>query len=52
MLKSKTYNAWYLKHVYKFGIECQKTIEVALQFDKCNGNTIWADAIAKEMRNV
>ncbi len=42
----------YLKHTHKFGIECPKTVEDALELDKHNGNTTWADAIAKEMKNV
>ncbi len=42
----------YLKHTHKFGIECPKTVEDALELDKCNGNTRWADAITKEMKNV
>ncbi len=29
-----------------------KTVEDALDLDRCNGNTMWADAIAKEMKNV
>ncbi len=42
----------YLKRTHKFGIECPKTVEDALELDKWNGNTMWADAIAKEMKNV
>ncbi len=42
----------HLKHTHKFGIECPKTVEDALELDKRNGNTMWADAIAKEMKNV
>ncbi len=29
-----------------------KTIEEALELDKKNGNTFWADTIAKEMKDV
>jgi len=29
-----------------------KTVQEALALDKKNGNTLWADAIAKEMKNV
>jgi len=29
-----------------------KSIDEALALDKKNGNTLWADAIAKEMKNV
>jgi hypothetical protein len=42
----------YHKRTHKFGIEVPKTVERALQIDKENGNTLWADAIAKEMKNV
>ncbi len=38
--------------MHKFGIECPKTVEDALKLDKHNGNTMWADAVAKEMKNV
>ncbi len=48
----KKRSARYLKHTHKFGIECPKTVEDALELDKHSGNTMWADAIAKEMKNV
>ncbi len=48
----KKRSARYLKHMHKFGIEFPKTEEDALEFDKHNGNTLWADVIAKEMKNV
>ncbi len=48
----KKRSAKYLKRTYKFDIECPKTVEDALELDKYNGNTMWADAIAKEMKNV
>ncbi len=47
----KNFSAKYLNHMHKFGIECLKTVE-ALEFDKGNGNTMWEDTIAKEMKNV
>ncbi len=37
---------------HKFGIDIPKTIKVALALDRMNGNTLWVDAIAKEMREV
>jgi hypothetical protein len=37
---------------HKFGIELPKTVKEALELDKKNGNTFWADAIAKEMKDV
>ncbi len=48
----KNHSTKYLKHKHKFGIECPKTVEDALELDKQNGNTTLADAFAKEMKNV
>ena len=45
-------NQRYLKRTHKFGIEVPKTIKRALEIDKENGNTLWRDAIAKEMQAV
>jgi hypothetical protein len=42
----------YPKRTHKFGIEIPKTVKEALALDRKNGNTLWADAIAKEMREV
>jgi hypothetical protein len=42
----------YLKRTCKFGIEVPKTVKEALDLDRKNGNTLWADAIAKEMKEV
>jgi hypothetical protein len=42
----------YLKRTHKFGIEVPKTVKEALALDRKNDNTIWVDAIAKEMREV
>jgi hypothetical protein len=42
----------YLKRTHKFSIEVPKTVNEALALDRKNGNTLWADAIAKEMREV
>ena len=42
----------YLKRTHKFGIAVPKSVDEALELDKINGNTLWADAIAKEMKNV
>jgi hypothetical protein len=39
----------YLKRTTKFVIELPKTVQQALELDRKNGNTLWADAIAKEM---
>jgi hypothetical protein len=42
----------YLKRTHKFGIEVPKTVKEALDLDRKNGNILWADAIAKEMKEV
>ncbi len=42
----------YLKRTHKFSIEIPKTVEEAHALDRKNVNTLWADAIAKEMREV
>jgi hypothetical protein len=36
----------------KYGIRLPKTVKEALEFDKLNGDTLWTDAISKEMKNV
>lgn len=46
-LKSK-----YWQRTHKYGIRVPKTVEEALQIDKEEGNTFWADAIEAEMRKV
>ncbi len=45
-------NPRYLKRAHKFGIELPKTIKEALEHDKKNGNTFWADTIAKKMKGI
>jgi hypothetical protein len=45
-------SARYLKRTHKFGIEVPKTVTEALALDRKNGNTLWADGIAKEMTEV
>ena len=36
----------------KFGITLPKNVKEALELYKENGNTMWADAIATEIKNV
>ncbi len=48
----RKHSPWYLKRTHKFGIEVPKTIKEALELDKKNGNTFWADTIAKDMKDV
>ena len=42
----------YLKQNHKFGIEVPTSVKDALEIDKKNGNTYWANAIATKMKNV
>ena len=42
----------YWIRTHKFGIRIPKTVEDAKAEDARNGNTLWWDAICKEMRNV
>ena len=50
--KVKARAARYLKKNEKFGIKIPKNIEEARILDRENGNTLWQDAIAKELANV
>ena len=40
------------KTTHKYGIEIPTSIQHAFELDRKNGNTIWRDAIRKEMTNV
>ena len=42
----------YWKTTHKFGIRVPKDVEEALKLDQDNSNTLWYDAIQKEMSNV
>jgi hypothetical protein len=48
----KKRNMSYLKKNLKFGIKVPTSVDRALEIDRHNGNTPWADAIAKEMKDV
>jgi Reverse transcriptase (RNA-dependent DNA polymerase) len=37
---------------HKYGVEIPRDVEHAMRLDKANGNTMWMDALAKEMFNV
>ena len=41
---------WLTSH--KFGIKIPKTVKEALELDWMDGNTLWHEAIKKEMKNV
>ena len=40
------------KKLIKYGIKLPDSIEQAYVFDLENGNTLWIDAIEKELKNV
>lgn len=40
------------KTTHKYGIEIPASVEHAMRIDRENGNTMWQDAVSKEMRNV
>jgi hypothetical protein len=42
----------YLKRTHKFGIEVPKTAREAIDLDRKNSNTLWTNAISKEMTEV
>jgi hypothetical protein len=42
----------YHKRTHTFGIEVPKSWDDCVRLDKENGNTIWQDAVRKEMKNV
>ena len=41
-----------MKRNKKFGIALTRNVKEALKIDKENGNTMWADAIATDIKNV
>lgn len=42
----------YWERTHKYGIKIPKSMKEAIAFDTENGNTLWYDAIMKEMKNV
>jgi hypothetical protein len=42
----------YWERTHKFGIEMPKSVPGALAIDRRNGNSLWRNAIEKEMKNV
>ena len=44
--------AWFTKQTHKYGIEIPRDIAHAKELDCINGNTLWMDALKKEMYNV
>lgn len=42
-----------VKHVaHKYGVEIPNSVEHCYQLDKKNGNTLWRDALKREMKNL
>ena len=57
VLKKKTHiiskvKSKYWSRTHKFGIKVPKTVQDAIKLDQENGDTMWWDAILKEMKNV
>ena len=48
----KAANKRYYKCTHKFGIELLKIFQQAFALDQKNNNTLWADALKKEVENV
>ncbi len=45
-------NARYHKRTHKFGVEMPKSVADCIRIDTANGNTLWQDAIAAEIKAV
>ena len=41
-----------IKRTHKYGVRIPRSINEAYELDRMNGNTLWRNAIAKEMKNV
>ena len=50
-IKSEVKSA-YWSTTHQYGIKIPKTVEKVLKFDKENANTLWHNAITKEIKNV
>lgn len=50
--KVKTRNARYVKRNEKFGIKMPKNMKEAKALEKENSNTLWQDAISKELADI
>ena len=48
----QTNNRGHQEVYFKFGFEILDTVKCAKELDHLNGNTLWMDALAKEMTNV
>ena len=42
----------YWERTHKYGVKLPKTVKQAIEIDNENGNTLWWDALMKEMKNV
>ncbi len=49
---AKHSNIKYLKKTHNYDLHLLKSVDDALAIDRCSGSNLWADAIAKEMKNV
>ena len=48
---SKIKSKFYMK-THKYGIRIPNSVEDAIEIDKANGNSLWWEALMKEMKNV
>jgi hypothetical protein len=49
---AKLKTKYWVSRSHKFGVKIPKSVKEAKKFDEENGNTLWWDAICKEMKNV
>ena len=51
-IAKRIYSAKRTSDLYKFGIQVPQTVDEALAIDKAAGNTLWKDAIEKELGQI
>ena len=50
IVKMKSSKHW--ERTHKYGVRVPRNVKEALEIDAENGNTLWADAIGLEMKNI
>jgi len=51
-IAKRIYSAKRTSDLFKFGIQVPQSVDEALAIDKANGNTLWKDAIEKELGQI
>jgi len=51
-IAKRIYSAKRTSDLFKFGIQVPQSVDEALPIDKANGNTLWKDAIEKELGQI